>query len=98
MLEEILEAPTPVELEAFEQSLEGASIPRVEGVFATIVGTLTFLTADVREQVAPLGYVADVPVSHGLLVALSGVDEERAGRLVSECRRSSVMSVVLMYI
>jgi hypothetical protein len=94
LLEAINAAPTPVELEAFKKETRGASIPRVEGVFATISGTLTGLPAEVREVIAPLGYVADEPVSAPLLLALTGGDEGVLERVVSECRRSSVLTVV----
>jgi hypothetical protein len=63
LLEELEEAPTAVELEAFVKETEGASIPRVGGVFAAISGALRDLPEDVRERLSPLGYVGDTPHS-----------------------------------
>ena len=53
LLDEIQKSPTPGELESFRKETEGTAIPRVEGVFATIAGTLGDLPADVREQLSP---------------------------------------------
>jgi tetratricopeptide (TPR) repeat protein len=94
LLDEIQKSPTPVELEAFRKETEGTAIPRVEGVFATIAGTLGDLPADVRARLSPLGYVADAPVPDTLLAALTGLDEDGVVRLVAECRRRSVVSLL----
>ena len=78
-------------MEAFKKGAE-ITILRAEGVFTTITGTLSKLPRDVRKQLSPLGYVADVPISGSLLAALTGLDGERIKRLVEECRQHSVLS------
>ncbi|MFQ6030676.1 MAG: tetratricopeptide repeat protein, partial [Dehalococcoidia bacterium] len=92
LLNELRRAPTPVELAAFQRVAEG-TIPRAEGVFATITGTLKRLPRKVRQQLAPLGYVADAPISNPLLAALTDLEGEEINRLVEECRRHSVLSI-----
>ena len=93
ILVELKTAPTPIELKAFKEAA-GATIPRVEGVFATIAGTLTDLPAELREQFAPLGYVADEPIPDTLLGALTGLAREEMDRLVEECSGRLIFSLV----
>jgi tetratricopeptide (TPR) repeat protein len=94
LLEKLQEAPTAVELEAFEKETEGASIHRVEGAFAAIAGALKDLPEDVREHLSPLGYMGGAPIPAELLTVLTGMGAEDTGIVVSECQRRSVMSVV----
>lgn len=91
LLDELSTAPTVVEMTAFEEA-GGPSIERVDGVFAALKGTLDRLEPDVRERIAPLGYLADAPVSKLLVMALAGVDERGYGELVAACRRESVLT------
>ena len=91
LMDELSRAPTPIEFAAF-QEVAGATVPRAEGVFATIAGTLAELPEDIREQLSPLGYVADVPVPDALLAAITGLGEEGLDVLLAECSRRSVLS------
>ena len=95
VLEELLTASTPIELAAFEEA-SGAAIPRPDGVFATISGTLSRLPQDVREQLSGLAYIADRPVPLALFEALSGIDGDEGGtdRVLAECGRESVLELV----
>jgi tetratricopeptide (TPR) repeat protein len=93
LLSELQNAPTPVELETFQQ-VAAVTIPRSEGVFTTIEGTLADLPSDVRKQLSPLGYVADIPISNALLSTLTSLAEGEISRLVAECSRRSVFSIV----
>ncbi len=91
VLEHLENAPTPVEMEAFRQAL-GASIPRAEGVFAAIAGTLEDLGSGDRKALAGLGYVADAPLPDELAVALMDLAEEELTGLLTRCGRQSVLS------
>ena len=99
LLREIRESPTPAELEVFQKA-SNTTIPRAESVFAAIAGTLADLPNDVRKRLAPVGYVADVPISTWFLaelfskrdIRLYGLNMKKFDRLVDECRRRSVMS------
>jgi tetratricopeptide (TPR) repeat protein len=92
--DQLRQAPNPVQMEVFQEAAGGASIPRADGVFAIISGTLETLSPTVREQISPLGYVANVPVPKELFVALTELDEEGLDRLMRECHRQSVLSRV----
>jgi hypothetical protein len=81
-----------VQIEIFQQAAGGASIPRADGVFATISGTLETLLPEVREQILPLEYVASVPIPEDLFVALTALGEEELDQLIRECSRQSVLS------
>jgi hypothetical protein len=87
-------APNSVQIEVFQQAAGGASIPRIDGVFATISSTLETLSPEVREQLSPLGYVANEPLPKDLFVALTELEEEELERLMRECSRQSVLSWV----
>lgn len=93
ILEQLNSAPTTIEWERFQET-EGSSIDNAEGVFATIAGTLATLPGHVRARLSPLGYIADAPVPHNLLKALVELDDEGARKLVEECRRRSIISIV----
>ena len=93
ILDQLKTAATPIELEAFQQAV-GATIPRIEGVYATIVGTLTDLPEELREQISPLGYVADAPILDPLLGALNGLGRGELDRLIEECSGRSIFSLV----
>ena len=84
-------AATAIEVDPFQEAT-GTTIPRADGVFAAITGTLATLPADVREQLSPLGYVADAPVPDALLAALTGLNEGGLDRLLEECGRESVLA------
>jgi tetratricopeptide (TPR) repeat protein len=71
---------------------EGFTIPRPEGVFAAITGTLSLLSEDRRERLSPLGYVADVPIPLALFEALTGLEETAAEKLCEECGRQSILT------
>ena len=92
LLDEIQQAPTAIQLEAFQDAMQGAAIPRAESVFATIAGMLNSFSPEVREAISPLGYIADAPVPLGLLMALTELDEDGIANLVTEGRRHSVIS------
>ena len=79
-------------LQAFEEAA-GAAIPRAEGVYATITGTLASLPADIRDQIAPLGYMADAPIPQPLIAAVTGLDEEGLSKLLAHCSRQSVLTI-----
>ena len=91
LLAELREAPTPIELEAFEEAA-GATIA-TKGVFKTITGTLASLPKKARQQIAPLGYLADAPIPEALLAALTDLDEEGLSRLLDRCSRQSILIV-----
>jgi tetratricopeptide (TPR) repeat protein len=91
IIDQLRQASNPVQMEVFQQAA-GASIPRADGVFATISGTLETLSPEVREQISPLGYVANVPIPKELFVALTELDEEELERLMRECSHQSVLS------
>ena len=93
ILGQLKTAATPIELEAFQETA-GAAIPRVEGVYATIVGTLANLPAEVREQISHLGYAADVPIPDPLLGVLTGLGRRELDRLIEECSGHSIFSLV----
>jgi hypothetical protein len=61
IIDQLRRAPNPVQMEVFQQAAGGASISRADGAFATISGTLETLSPEVREEISPLGYVANVP-------------------------------------
>lgn len=86
-------ASTTIEFDVFQEAA-GATIPRGEGVYATIVGTLARLTAEMREQISPLGYAADVPIPDPLLEALIGVGKGEVDRLIEECSGRSIFYLV----
>ena len=91
VLAQLEQAPTAVQIDAFRQAL-GASIPRAEGVFAAIVGTLEDLSAEDRQALAGLAYLADAPVPDALAAALTGLDDEELTALLSMCSQQSVLS------
>ena len=91
VLEQLDQAPTVLQMQTFEKAL-GASIPRAEGVFASIRGTLDDLGEQDREALSGLAYVADAPVPERLATALMGVDDEGLTGLLSRCSRQSVLS------
>ena len=91
VLSQLEQAPTAVQMDAFGQAL-GASIPRAEGVFAAIVGTLEDLSAEDRQALAGLAYLADAPVPDALAAALTGLDDDGLTALLSRCSRQSVLS------
>ena len=93
VLERLRKAPTAIELEAFERTA-GATIPRSEGVLAVIAGTLGELTPEMRQAMGPLGYVEDAPVPVALISALTDLQEDGLDRLLSECSRQSILSLV----
>lgn len=93
ILEQLKTAATPIELEAF-QDVAGATIPRVEGVYSTIVGTLAELTPEARNQISPLGYADDVPIPDPLLGALTGLEGAQMDELVVDCSGRSILSLV----
>ena len=93
ILRQLKTAATPIELGAFQEAA-GATISRVEGVYATIVGTLANLPPEVREQLSPLGYAADVPIPDPLLGVLTGLEREGLDRLIEECSGHSIFSLV----
>ena len=92
ILGQLKTAATPIDLEAFQEAA-GATIPRVEGVYATIVGVLANLPAQVREQISPLGYAADAPIPDPLLGVLTGLGRGEVDRLIEECGGRSVFSL-----
>jgi tetratricopeptide (TPR) repeat protein len=92
--DQLRQAPNPVQMEVFQEAADGASIPGADGVFATITGTLETLSPKVREQLSPLGYVANEPIPKDLFVTLAALDEEELNRLIRECSRQSVFSWV----
>jgi hypothetical protein len=94
IIDQLRQAPNSVQMEVFQQTADGASVPRADGVFATISGTLEILSPQVREWISPLGYVANVPIPEDLLVALTELDEEELDLLMRECSRQSVLSWV----
>ena len=51
------------------------------------------LPADIREQIAPLGYLADAPIPQPLLAALTGLDAEGLGPLLTQCSRQSILTM-----
>ena len=91
VLTQLERAPTAIQMEVFEQAL-GASIPRAEGVFAAIVGTLDDLSAEDRQGLAGLGYVADAPVPGALAAKLTGLDNDGLAELLYRCGRQSILS------
>ena len=91
VLAQLEQAPTAVQIDAFRQA-PGASIPRAEGVFAAIFGTLEDLSAEDRQALAGLAYLADAPVPDALAAALTGLDDEGLTALLSRCSRQSVLS------
>jgi NB-ARC domain len=86
--------PNPMQMEIFQEAAGGASIPRADGVFATISGTLETLSPEVREHISLLGYVANAPIPKDLFVTLTASDEEELDQLIGECNRQSVLSWV----
>jgi tetratricopeptide (TPR) repeat protein len=94
IIDQLRQASNPVQMEVFQQAAGGASIPRADGVFATIIGTLESLSPEVRKQILPLGYVAHVPIPKDLFVALTELEEEGLDRLIRECSRQSILSWV----
>lgn len=93
VLEQLNTVPTPIQLTRFQEA-EGTTIERVEGVFNTITGTLSNLSSLIREQISPLGYIADAPIPNDLLKALIGIDDEGLNAVIEESRRYSVISIV----
>ena len=91
VLAELEKAPTIVQMDAFRKAV-GTSIPRAEGVFSAIVRTLESLSAEDREALGGLAYIADEPVPDALAAALTGVDDDRLTALLSECSRQSIIS------
>ena len=91
VLAQLDQAPTVLEMEIFQEAL-GASIPRAEGVFASIRGTLEDLREQDREALSGLAYIADAPVPEALASALMGLDEEGLTGLLSRCSQQSVLS------
>jgi hypothetical protein len=79
-----------VQIEVFQEAA-GASIPRADGVFATITGALETLSPEVREHISSLGYIANVPIPEDLFVTLIELDEEELDRLIGECSRQSIL-------
>jgi hypothetical protein len=76
------------------QETAGATIPRAEGVYATIVGALAELPPEVREQISPLGYTADQPIPDSLLSALTDLELESLNQLIEECSGRSIFAEV----
>jgi hypothetical protein len=93
VLEQLKEAPTAVEMGAFREAV-GVTVPRNEGVFASIVGTLRDLPEECRRALSGLGYIADAPVSEGLAMVLMGVDGEGLSEVLQQCGRQGVLSWV----
>lgn len=93
ILGELKTTATPIELQAF-QEVAGATIPRVEGLYATLVGTLATLPINVREQLSALGYVADLPIPDLLLAVLTGLEGRELEGFIEECCRHSIFSLV----
>ena len=91
VLQHLDQAPTVLQMETFQQAL-GASIPRAEGVFASIQGTLEDLGEQDRNMLSGLAYLADATVPEALAAALMGVDDEGLTGLLSRCGRQSVLS------
>ncbi len=91
VLAELEKAPTIVQMDAFRKAV-GTSIPRAEGVFSAIVRTLESLSAEDREALGGLAYIADEPVPDALAAALTGVDDDGLTALLSECSRQSIIS------
>ncbi|MCH8184467.1 MAG: tetratricopeptide repeat protein, partial [Chloroflexi bacterium] len=91
VLEQLEQAPTVLQMETFRQAL-GATIPRAEGVFASIRGTMDDLGEQDRDMLSGLAYVADATVPEALAAALMGVDDEGLTGLLSRCSRQSVLS------
>jgi tetratricopeptide (TPR) repeat protein len=59
-----------------------------------MVGMLNRLPSEARRQLSSLGYVADAPVPYPLFAALTGLEEEELDRLILECHRHSILSLV----
>ena len=91
VLEQLDQAPTVLQMETFQEAL-GATIPRAEGVFASIRGTLDDLGEQDRNMLSGLAYLADAPVPEALAAALMGVDDQGLTGLLSKCSRQSVLS------
>jgi pentatricopeptide repeat protein len=92
VLAQLDRAPTAIQMDAFRRS-GGEGIPRADGVFAAIVGTLDGLDDADREALAGLAYVADAPVTEALACALTGLDDEGLTALLSACGRQSILSL-----
>ncbi len=91
VLAQIEQVRTILQLKAFEE-VAGMTIPRVEGVFATIAGTLEGLLKNVRTSLSFLGYVADAPIPEGLVMALTAVDDEALNEMLSVCGRQAILT------
>ncbi len=91
LLEELYAAPSPIDLEAFLDAA-GTTIPRVDGVYAALTGALSRLPTEAREQLAPLGYLADAPISVALAKALTGLDDSGLSNLLVQCSSQSIMT------
>ncbi|MEK7216720.1 MAG: tetratricopeptide repeat protein, partial [Chloroflexota bacterium] len=94
LLAEIDAAPNRVQLDAFRRGLAeaGANIDRPESVFTVLEGALAALPPDVRSAIAPLGYLADAPISDALLAALTGEQGDRLDDFIEICRGQSLLT------
>jgi tetratricopeptide (TPR) repeat protein len=94
ILDQLRNADTPIkELEVFQETA-GATIPRAEGVHATIVGVLAELSPEGREQISSLEYTADQPIPDSLLGALTDLELESLNQLIEECSGRSIFAEV----
>ena len=92
VLAELNEAPNPLSVRAFED-VAGEKLGKLEGVYSAITGTLNSLGPDTRQAIAPFGYLADEPVPLPLALALTGLDKDGLGKLLTECAGQSILSV-----
>jgi hypothetical protein len=92
VLEGLRRAPNPVELDVFTSDPAGATVPRKESVYAALAGTVQGLDGESRDQLKPLGYIADAPVPEALALALTGLGGEALGRLLERAQAQSVLS------
>ncbi|PKB72473.1 MAG: hypothetical protein BZY87_00010 [SAR202 cluster bacterium Io17-Chloro-G6] len=91
VLAELIEAPNPLLMKAF-QDAAGKDLGKPEGVYSAIIGTLNGLAPETRRAISPFGYLADEPVPLSLASALTGLDKEGLGQVLTECARQSVLS------
>ncbi|MCH8297288.1 MAG: tetratricopeptide repeat protein [Chloroflexi bacterium] len=92
VLAELKEAPNPLLVKAF-QDTAGQDLGKPVGVYSAITGTLNGLTQETRKAISPFGYLADEAVPLPLALALTGLDTNGLGQLLTECASQSILSV-----
>ena len=98
LLEEMNRTVDPLGAEIFHRAV-GTAIPRLEGVHATIVGTLNRLSERSRKSISPLGFLGESPMPVELIEALCSAETPAVlSDLLEEWTGESVVSISAGYV